>query len=60
MRPLAKKVPVHIDTIRLAQVLGDEGADGGKVLGFEFMLILNVAELDRECFGRHHVHSMRL
>lgn len=60
MSPLAKEVSVHVDTVRLAQVLGDERTDNGEVLAFEFMLVLHVAELDRGRLRTHKIHARRL
>lgn len=57
MSPLAKKVSVYIDAVRFAEILGDERADCWKVLRFEFMLILNIAELGRQRFRRRFIHS---
>ena len=53
MAPLVQEVAVDIDAVGLAQVFGDEGPDGGQVLGFEGVFILDVLELAGElCPGR--------
>jgi hypothetical protein len=42
--PLVQEISIYVDTVRLAQILGDQGADGGEVLLFERVLILNVPQ----------------
>lgn len=42
--PLIQEIPVHINTIWLAQILGYEGADRGKVLLLVGVRVLDVQE----------------
>jgi hypothetical protein len=50
--PLVQKIPVYVDTVRLAQIFGDQGADGGQVFLFKRVLVLDISQLGRElcCF----------
>lgn len=50
--PLVQKIPVYVDTVRLAQIFGDQGADGGQVFLFKRVLVLDISQLSRElcCF----------
>jgi hypothetical protein len=41
--PLVQKIPVHVDTVRLAQIFRDQGSDRGEILFFEGVLVLYVA-----------------
>lgn len=43
--PLMEEVAVDVDAVGLAQVLGDQRADGRQVLFLERMLVLDVAQL---------------
>lgn len=45
LAPLVQEVAVDVDTVRLAQVLGDEGADAGEVFLFQRVLVLDVSQL---------------
>ena len=49
--PLIQEIAVYIDTVRLAQILGDQGADRGQILLFERVLILDVPQLCGELCG---------
>lgn len=55
--PLAQKIAVDIDAVGLTQVLGDEGADGGQILGLESMFVLDVAQFAREVVNLGKVHG---
>ena len=50
--PLVEEIPVYVDTVRLAQIFGDQGADGGQVLFLKRVLVLNISQFSRElcCF----------
>ncbi len=50
--PLVQKIPVYVDTVRLAQIFGDQRADGGQVLLFKRVLVLDISQLRGEfgCF----------
>ena len=43
--PLVQEVPVDVDAIGFAEVLGDQGTDGGEVLFLQPMLVLDIAKL---------------
>lgn len=55
--PLAQKIAVDIDAVGLTQVLGDECADGGQILGLESMFVLDVAQFAREVVNLGKVHG---
>lgn len=48
--PLVQEVPVDVNAVRLAQVLGNQGPDGGEVLALQGVLILDVLELGGKCY----------
>ncbi len=45
MAPLEQEVPIDVDAVRLAQVLGDQRPDGWQVLLLEAMFVLDIAQL---------------
>lgn len=55
--PLAQKIAVDIDAVRLTQVLGDESADGGQILGLKSMFVLDVAQFARKVVNLGKVHG---
>jgi hypothetical protein len=40
--PLVQEIPVDVNAVRLAQILGDQSSDRGEILFFEGMLVLYV------------------
>lgn len=44
LAPLVKEISVDIDTIRLTQILRNEGSNRRQVLLFEGMLVLDVSQ----------------
>ncbi|POR36481.1 Uncharacterized protein TPAR_03325 [Tolypocladium paradoxum] len=57
VRPLAEKVAIDVDAVRLAEVLGDEGAYGGEILRLQPMLVLDVPQLYGEVVAANRVHG---
>lgn len=45
--PLVEEIPIDINTVRLAQVLRDNGPDGRQVFFLERMFVLNVSQFCR-------------
>lgn len=56
MPPLIEEVSVYVYAVGLAQVLRDEGPDGGEILRLEAMFVLDVAQLAGQLGDLSKIH----
>jgi hypothetical protein len=57
LSPLVQEIPVHIDAVGLAEVLGDQGTDRRQIFLLEGMLVLYISQFRRQfshIFLVHH------
>jgi hypothetical protein len=56
MTPLAEKISIDIDAIRLTQVFRDECSDSRQVLSLQLVFISNVLQLNGPASRQSRVH----